>query len=145
MFFYWFIAFIGLNIQHVVSLKCKQKLFGFPENKDSNRRKVWLKNFATNLLKVICKNAKSVQSQSGLLILTLSYLSYLQKTYMMIKTSFIMSFFLKTFTHQKVLSYFTQGWNLCFFAPGMKCTSNPKSLALWWDFAPLLQLFVSCL
>ena len=62
-----------------------------------------------------------------------------------------MSFFLKTFTHQKVLSYFTQGWNLCFFAPGMKCTSNPKSLALWWDFAPpppaicIMPLsFISC-
>ena len=37
---YWFIA---LNMQNVTSLKCKQKLHGFPENKNSNRRKVLIR------------------------------------------------------------------------------------------------------
>lgn len=64
MFFYWFIAFIGLNIQHVMSLKCKQKLFGFPGNRFQQKEsliKKFCNKFAESDLQKCKVSAKSIR------------------------------------------------------------------------------------
>ena len=40
-----------IYISDLLSLKCKQKLSGFPEDKNSNRRKVLIHEFRKNCLK----------------------------------------------------------------------------------------------
>ena len=40
-------------MSEVLRFKCKQKLRGFPEDKQSNRRKVLIRNFPKKLLKMI--------------------------------------------------------------------------------------------
>ena len=44
----------------LLSLDCKQKFCGFPEDKKSNRRKVLICEFHKKLLKVICAKTKLI-------------------------------------------------------------------------------------
>ena len=46
--------------RNMSSLKCKQKLCCFPEDKNSNRRKVLVHELHEKLFKVICEKAKSI-------------------------------------------------------------------------------------
>ena len=62
---YWFIALNTQEYSNRNILKCKQELRGFPEDKNSNKRKVLILEFL-KMLKMICKKAKSIcKSQSS--------------------------------------------------------------------------------
>ena len=63
------------NINKLLSLKCKQKLRGFPEGKNFDRRVVLIWEFHKKLLKVIRKKDKFDPQNCNLQIANSNYLN----------------------------------------------------------------------